>query len=1557
MTLKSRRHPLSRPFVFCFLLLVLLAIVAEVSGPLPKSTAAHYSPASSKTNEAFTPATVPMVAGNFVSDAPETGVTRKARLQESYGKLPLGFEANQGQTESQVKFLARGNGYNLFLTSTEVVLAPGKTTTDKTGKTTRGARHPIKDRKAKPAVLRMQFVGANPAPQVTGVNELPGKSNYFIGNDPTKWRTNVPSYSSVRYTEVYRGVDIIFYGNQQELEYDIIVAPGSDPRQVKLAFAGARNLRIDKQGDLSIYTQSGRVVQHKPFTYQELNGQRQIVPSRYVATKGNEVGFEVGNYDATKPLVIDPTVSLAYGAFIGGNGVDTARAITLALDGSAWVSGVTSSLNFPVTPGAPQTTDGDAGIFFDAFVAKLSPAGDAILYATYLGGNQGEDASGVALDAAGNVYLTGYTTSPDFPTTPGAFETSARGQQDAFVVKLDPAASGAAALVYSTRLGGSFADFGEDIAIDDAGRVHVVGDTTSANFPTRNAFDATYGGGGGGGSSDDVFVAKLNPAGAGAADLLYSTYMGGSPQDFGIAVTVDNTGNTYVTGYTSSNNFPTTPGAFQTVRGDPTQGVGSDAFVTKMNLTANGAGSLLYSTFVGGNNNDEGRDLTLDPAGNVYIAGQTFSPNFPTTPGAFQTVFGGGIISGSVHADAFATKLDIGRPGSAALLYSTYLGGTFAGDWAFGIAVGLTGDIYLTGRTDSADFPITCTGVPARNRGGPFISRIDPSTPGADGLVYSSFFSGSSGADVALAIALDSAANVYLTGSTFSTDFPSTPGGYRNPAGTSSTEAFVSKLDQVRRFNCTCPFDPANDADGDGVCVDVDNCPTTANPGQTDTDSDGVGNACDNCPAAANTNQVDADGDGLGDACDNCPNDPANDADGDGVCGNVDNCPATANPNQQDSDGDGTGNACDACPLDTANDADGDGVCGNVDNCSTTANPDQSDADGDGIGNACDACPTDPFKAHPGECGCGVSDTDTDLDGIADCMDNCPSHANANQEDVDLDGVGDACDNCMQHANPAQGDTDQDGIGDACDNCRMTRNPGQEDADGDQVGDTCDNCVNTPNTDQGDADGDAVGDVCDNCRGTSNADQLDTDGDGVGNACDNCLVTSNSDQLDSDSDGAGDACDNCRTTANPNQADGDGDGVGDACDNCRTTANSNQADVDSDGVGDTCDNCRITTNPNQVDGDGDGIGDACDNCRSKPNPNQSDADHDGVGDVCDSCSGIANSDQTDTDGDGVGDACDNCRLTINPNQTDVDHDGVGDTCDNCLTTSNPAQEDADGDKVGDACDNCRTTINANQTDVDHDGVGDVCDNCQTTANSNQADSDADGVGDICDNCLTRPNADQGDSDDDGVGDACDNCINTANPDQRDTNNDGVGDLCTLFQNPGIGQFVVGDLVNTAGGVSVNFWGSQWSKNNPMSGGAGPTAFKGFEDGNALPMCGSTWTSQPGNSSNPPQALPQYMTVIVSSSVQMNGSAITGNVKRIIVVQTNPGYGPSPGHWGSGQVVAILCDSGNQSASLSSPLLNSSLPFGFLAGRGWLSAPTVGTWMSASSRNTAVPPSL
>ncbi len=692
---------------------------------------------------------------------------------------------------------------------------------------------------------------------------------------------------------------------------------------------------------------------------------------------------------------------------------------------------------------------------------------------------------------------------------------------------------------------------------------------------------------------------------------------------------------------------------------------------------------------------------------------------------------------------------------------------------------------------------------------------------------------------------------------------------------------------------------PPLDTDNDGIPDTADNCPFVSNTNQADLDHDGLGDACDpdddndgvadaadNCPTVANANQADGDSDGIGDACDPNPNDgPTGDLDGDGVFNNVDNCPTTPNSDQLNTDGDSFGNACDG-------DDDNDGIPDATDNCPLTANADQADNDHDGIGDACD--------------------DDDDNDGIVDTADNCPLTANADQADFDHDGLGDACDddddndgdpdttdcaplnaavnhsavevcdgidnNCDGNIDEGFTDTDFDGQADCVDT----------DDDGDGVPDATDNCPLSANMDQGDNDHDGIGDVCD----------ADDDNDGVPDATDNCPLSANPDQADNDHDGIGDACD----------SDDDNDGIPDATDNCPLVANADQADTDHDGIGDSCD----------ADDDNDGVLDANDNCPLVANTDQADTDHDGSGDACDG----------DDDGDGVPDAADNCPVTANPGQADNDHDGLGDACDN----------DDDNDGVPDATDNCAFVANPGQADNDHDGAGDACDsdddndgipdtadNCPFRANPSQSDVDHDGIGDACDS----------DNDNDGVPDATDNCPFTPNPDQRDTNGDGIGDACTQFQISGL--FVIGDRVSLTNGATVYFWGSQWSQNNPMSGGSAPTGFKGFEDGSAAPACNGSWASGPGNSTSPPATIPQYMAVIVSSAINKNGTVISGDIKKIIVVRTNPGYGPSPGHPGTGQVIAILCDSAGQSASLFNNLLNAPGPFASVTDGQWLGA--------------------
>jgi hypothetical protein len=648
----------------------------------------------------------------------------------------------------------------------------------------------------------------------------------------------------------------------------------------------------------------------------------------------------------------------------------------------------------------------------------------------------------------------------------------------------------------------------------------------------------------------------------------------------------------------------------------------------------------------------------------------------------------------------------------------------------------------------------------------------------------------------------------------------------------------MENQDTTLQANFAC--DPVCDVDTDDVCGDLDNCPSTPNPGQEDDDTDGVGNACDNCRDVPNPDQGDADGDGDGDLCD--PDDDndgiLDDGDlsgpiGDNPCADGetldcdDNCQYVHNPGQADADGDDVGDACDNCPGDPNSnqaDADGDDVGDACDNCPDDPNPNQADTDGDGRADACDNCPADP---NPNQ-------VDGDGDDVGDACDNCPADANPNQADADTDGEGDACDNCPADANPNQADADADDVGDACDNCPSDANPGQADGDGDGAGDTCDNCPDDHNPGQEDMDGDSWGNLCDNCPTEPNGAQADGDGDGVGNPCDNCDDVSNPDQTNSDSDEFGDACD----------LDDDNDGIlddgdlsgaiGDApctdgetlnCDdNCQSVHNPAQADADADGKGDACDNCPANANPNQADADGDGDGDPCD----------PDDDNDGIPDDGDLSGSIGDNPCT---GGGTLNCDDSCQYVFNTDQDDADGDGVGDACDNCPDNPNPSQINSDGDERGDICDNCPHDPDADQADGDGDGAGDACDNCPPVPNPGQEDPDGDGNGNPCDpdddndgipddgdfsgsiddapctggetldcddNCRYVHNPDQTDADGDEVGDACDNCPTASNSDQEDADSDGEGDSCDLDDdNDGIlddGDFSgsIGDAPCTGG---------------------------------------------------------------------------------------------------------------------------------------------------------------
>src|SRR5437762_2572310 len=475
-----------------------------------------------------------LVAGFALSFA----AAAEARVSQSYGKLPLHFEANQGQTHQDVRFLARGAGYSLYLTAGEAVLVLTKPNPDAT------------QARGTPVVVRMSVVGAAPKPLVSGLDELPGKANYLIGN-PAKWRTNVPTYAKVHYRAVYPGIDLVYYGNQRQLEYDFVVAPGADPNRIVLGFQGAERLEINAEGELVLHAAGEVIRQRVPVIYQEINGVRTKIEGRYVLKDAHRVGFQVAAYDPSRPLVIDPT--LVYATYLGGSGGEAGGGIAVDAAGAAYVTGTTGSTDFPTTPGAIQTTYGGGGTFplreGDAFVTKLNAAGTALVYSTYLGGSSKDVASGIAVDAAGAAYVTGYTASTDF--TAGCTDpcTVLNGTLnfafDAFVTKLNPTGT---ALVYSTYLGGSSGDVSYGIAVDAAGAAYVTGFTGSRDFTAGCTAPCTVLNGSLGGFRD-AFVTKINAAGTA---LVYSTYLGGSGSEEGHGIAVDTAGAAYVTGWTNS---------------------------------------------------------------------------------------------------------------------------------------------------------------------------------------------------------------------------------------------------------------------------------------------------------------------------------------------------------------------------------------------------------------------------------------------------------------------------------------------------------------------------------------------------------------------------------------------------------------------------------------------------------------------------------------------------------------------------------------------------------------------------------------------------------------------------------------------------------------------------------------------------------------------------------------------------------------------------------------------------------------------------------------------
>ncbi|MCS6804168.1 MAG: SBBP repeat-containing protein [Acidobacteriota bacterium] len=612
----------------------------------------------------------------------------------------------------------------------------------------------------------MKLVGANPAPAITGHDALGGTSNYLIGNDPTRWITGVPHYGRVQYKQVYQGIDLVYYGNQRELEYDFIVQPGADPGVIALSFEGCDQAEIDERGDLLLHTAVGLVRQRRPVIYQEVAGTRIEVEGRYkllnaptaAGCREPVIGFELGSYDATQPLVIDPT--LVYASYLGSTEYDEGNDVAVDSNGNAYIVGATASATFPrANPLQPNYGGGST----DLYVIKLNPAGNRLVYSTFIGGVSGDDGNGVTVDAEGNVYVTGATASPDFPVV-GPAQRALNGGIDAFVLKLNPDGN---RLLFSTYLGGSRDDNGLNIAIDSARNVYVTGNTLSVDFPTVNPIQRLFQGGQRLPFGGDAFVTKLSATGS---SLVYSTYLGGSSEETGLDIAVNAAGEAYVVGDTYSSDFPTANPLQASNAGE------QDAFVAK--LTAAGS-AFVFSTYLGGNRFDRGLAIALDDQGSAYVAGFTNSPNWVTTPRPFQETLRG-------PQDAYVVKLNAS---GTTRLYSTYLGGSQS-DQALGIAVDRNRFAYVTGSTISNDFPrardLQRTLEGDRDA---FISKL-----AEDGreLLYSTYFGGG-GFDQGFAIAVDRAGSVYITGVTNSLTFPQT-NPVQNNFGGGTSDAFIAKV-------------------------------------------------------------------------------------------------------------------------------------------------------------------------------------------------------------------------------------------------------------------------------------------------------------------------------------------------------------------------------------------------------------------------------------------------------------------------------------------------------------------------------------------------------------------------------------------------------------------------------------------------------------------------------------------------------------------------------------------------------------------------------------------
>jgi beta-propeller repeat-containing protein len=608
--------------------------------------------------------------------------------------------------------------------------------------------------------LRFEFAGADRRARLEGVDKLRSTTGIFIGNDPSKWRRRVPNYGRLQVRGLYRGVDLVYYGNEGKLEYDLLVKPGADPRQIRLAFQGSHP-NLDRDGNLN-----AAFILKRPVAYQiAASGARVAIDSRFRRNADGSYGFALGRYDHQRELVIDPVVTLEQ--YFAGSSQDIGYAIDHDANGLLFIAGTTYSSDFPTAGPAAGTGPIGGEDLFLAIIDPTAPPASQITYAAFIGGSANDSLGGMVVDSKGFVYLTGTTASTNFPTVNAAQTTLGSTTTNAFVMKLDlfevP--------LYSTYLGGSGTDTGNAIAVDSQGRIWVTGGTQSPNFPIPSGFQAAQG-------SQDAFVSGIDPTQSGSGSLFFSTYLGGTWWDTGFGIAAASDGTIWVVGGTYSYNFPVTNTSF-----NPNYSSGGDAFVAQINTTPGGS-FLQYGTFLGGTGEEEARNIILDPKGRVIVSGYTLSQDFPISSDALQPQYGG-------NTDAFITILNPANSGSAQLVYSTYFGGSNP-DVPFDLKMDPNGNLYVAGFTMSAGLPVTANALQAAydDTQDAFALEFNPSTPGPAGIKYFTYL-GSDGLQIAYGIDYDATNNlIYLTGYTTGPIFDPF-GGPGKGTGSGDPDAFV----------------------------------------------------------------------------------------------------------------------------------------------------------------------------------------------------------------------------------------------------------------------------------------------------------------------------------------------------------------------------------------------------------------------------------------------------------------------------------------------------------------------------------------------------------------------------------------------------------------------------------------------------------------------------------------------------------------------------------------------------------------------------------------------